>query len=374
MVEADATLEKAIKASQARRRDREQRLWWSAAAASSYALDALLLGLFVAAETIPASVLYAFGAGAATICAAVFALYASGWNLRFRDQSVIWPQTVAGVAVHLMVVALAPQIAFPALANLVTVFAFGLLWLSLRGAVAVWLLTVVATGVVLWFAGNRAAMAASNGFEVFLSWLSFGLVLGRCLVLSVYASDMRRRLADSRRKLAGSLEQVQELASRDELTRSLNRRALMAALERERSRAERSGAPFSIALIDLDHFKQVNDRYGHAAGDRVLRDFAAAVHDTMRLTDVFGRYGGEEFLVIMVGTPPEQALLAAERIRAATAALDWSAVTPGRQVTLSAGVASFRKGETVVQLLNRADKALYEAKGAGRDRVMATAG
>jgi len=372
MVEADATLEKAVRVAQAHERDRKQRLRWSASTAASYALDALLLGLFVLAGTVPASVFYAFTAGAVAICAAVFALYANRWNLHFRDQSVIWPQTVAGAALHLLVVALAPQVAFPALANLFTVFAFGLIWLSLRESVVIWSLTVAATGAVLWSAGDRAGTAAANAFEICLSWLTFSLVLGRCLVLSVYANDLRQRLADSRRKLAASLEQVQQLASHDELTRTLNRRALVSSLERERLRAERSGAPFAIGMMDLDHFKAVNDSYGHGAGDAVLREFAATVHATMRTTDVFGRYGGEEFLIVLVGTELPAALEALERIRAALQKRDWAGVAPGLAQTVSAGIASFRKGETVEQLLHRADQALYEAKNSGRNRVVAS--
>jgi diguanylate cyclase len=372
VIEADATLEKAINESQARQRDRRQRLLWSVSTASSYALDSLFLGLFVVAGTIPAFVFYVFIAGAAAICGATFALYASSWNLKFRDQSVIWPQVLASVAIHLMVVALAPQIAFPFLANLFTVFAFGVIWLSLRGSMVIWSLTVIATGAVLWFAAGRAGMAVSNAFEMSLSWLCFSFILGRCLVLSVYANEMRARLADSRRKLAASLEQVQQLASHDELTGALNRRSLMAALERERSRAERSGAPFSIAMIDLDHFKRVNDTHGHAAGDEVLRALAATVHDTMRATDVFGRYGGEEFMIILVGAAPALALEAMERIRAAVAAKNWSSIAPDLSVTLSAGIASHRKGETIEQLLHRADLALYQAKDAGRNTIIAS--
>jgi diguanylate cyclase (GGDEF)-like protein len=179
-------------------------------------------------------------------------------------------------------------------------------------------------------------------------------------------------LADSGRKLAASLKQVQQLASHDELTGTLNRRSLMAALERERSRAERSGAPFSIAMIDLDHFKRVNDTHGHAAGDEVLRALAATVHDTMRAADVFGRYGGEEFMMILDGAAPALALEAMERIRAAVAAKNWSSIAPDLSVTLSAGIASHRKGETIEQLLHRTDLALYQAKDAGRNTVIAS--
>ena len=370
MMEADAKLEKAIKASRSRERDRRQRLLWTAATASSYSLDALILGLFVVAGTVAAPVFYFFTAGAAAACAATYAVYASGWNLKVRDQNVIWPQTAAAVAVHLMVVTLAPQAAFPLLANLFTVFAFGVIWLSLRASVVLWALSVIATGAILWSVGGRAGMAASSPFEVALTWFCFSAILGRCLVLSVYANDMRTRLAEGRRKLAASLEQIQELVHYDELTKTYNRRTLIQRLDQERSRAERTGVPFCVALFDLDHFKAVNDSHGHAAGDEVLKDFAATVQSTMRDSDVFGRYGGEEFLLILNATAPATVQLALDRIRAGLAAHDWAAIAPGFTLTASIGVAGFRAGESVAQLLNRADGGLYEAKRAGRNCVI----
>lgn len=125
-------------------------------------------------------------------------------------------------------------------------------------------------------------------------------------------------------------------------------------------------------MIDVDHFKRVNDAHGHTAGDEVLRALAATVHDTMRANDVFGRYGGEEFLVILVGDDLALALKVMERIRAAVAAKNWSAIALDLSVTLSAGIASHRKGETIEQLLYRADLALYQAKDAGRNIVIAS--
>jgi diguanylate cyclase (GGDEF)-like protein len=236
--------------------------------------------------------------------------------------------------------------------------------------VAVWSVGVFGTGIVFYLAGDRFGAPGGSGMEVFLAWLYFSLILGRCLLVSVAANETRARLAESRRQLADTLDQVQRLASRDELTRSLNRRSLLTALERERSRAERSGAPFCIAMIDLDHFKQVNDSFGHAAGDAVLRAFAATVHDAMRTTDVFGRYGGEEFLLILLGAHADAALEAVERVRAAVAAHDWRSIAPDARVTMSAGVAGFRKGDSAEQLLQRADQALYQAKKAGRNRTL----
>lgn len=366
----ERTLEIAERRAKAAERDRRFRLRWAAATASSYALDALFIALFVAAGTMPGRVLAVFIAGAAAICAATYALYASGWNLRFRDPNVTWPQTIAGAALHLGIVALAPQAAFPQLANLVTVFAFAFLWQSLRASVALWALCMVATGAVLWSVHERAGIAVSNAAETTVTWLCFSAVLARFLLLSVYANDLRARLAEGRRKLAASLEQIQELVHYDELTRAYNRRTLIQRLEQERSRAERTKVPFSIALMDLDHFKAINDGHGHAAGDEVLRTYAAAVQSAMRDTDIFGRYGGEEFLLILTATAPAGASAALARIGAGLAACDWQAIAPGMAVTQSVGVAGYRSGESVAQLLKRADEALYEAKAAGRDRAI----
>jgi diguanylate cyclase len=198
----------------------------------------------------------------------------------------------------------------------------------------------------------------------------FALILGRCVLLSVEANDLRRRIDDGRRKLAESLDQMRQLASHDELTKALNRRSLMGYLDQARSRAERSGESFSVALLDLDNFKAVNDTHGHAVGDDVLRVFAKTGYRGLRDSDAFGRYGGEEFMLILGGTPPAAAQAAVDRMRNKVAARDWSEFAPDLRVTVSAGVAGYRPGETVSQLLSRADDALYEAKRAGRNRVV----
>jgi diguanylate cyclase (GGDEF)-like protein len=370
MLEAEEKLDRALRAGSVEERSRRNRLRWIYSTSASYAVDVLFLLLFAAAGTIPYYLAAAYGGAALLVCATAYHSFAAGWNLRLRDPNLTEPLILVAIVMQLAVVVAAPQLAFPFLANLFVVFAFGMMWLRLPKAVAIWSIGVFATGIVFYLVGGRFGVPSGGGLEVFLTWLYFSLILGRCLLVSVAASETRERLADSRRKLAETLEQVQRLASRDELTRALNRRALVAALERERSRAERSGTPFCIAMIDLDHFKDVNDTFGHAAGDAVLRAVAATVHETMRATDVFGRYGGEEFMLILVGTPPQTALDAVERVRLAVAARDWRTIVPDARVTMSAGIAGFRKGETVEQLLHRADQALYQAKHTGRNRTV----
>jgi diguanylate cyclase (GGDEF)-like protein len=371
VVEAEEKLDAAKRQRNSRDRDQRRRIAWLGMTAASYAVDTLFLALFAMAGTISGTIAPAYGAAAAAISTGTYAATASGWNLQRPDPNLVAPLSYLGIAMQLGVVLAAPQIAFPVLANLFTVFAFGMIWLPLRDSAMVWTLGITGTATVFYAVQGRIGVPVSSAFELTLVWLYFSLILGRCLLLSVNANEMRARLANSGRKLAASLAQVEQLASHDELTGTLNRRALMAALERERSRAERGGAAFSIAMIDLDHFKRVNDAYGHGAGDEVLRALAATVHDTMRATDVFGRYGGEEFLMLLFGATPALALKAMERIRATVAAKNWSSITPELSVTLSAGIASHCKGETTEQLLHRADLALYQAKDAGRNTVIA---
>jgi len=271
VVEAEEKLESVIKERNSRDRGQRQRMVWFGMTAASYAVDTLFLALFALAGTISGTIAPAYGAAAAAISAGTYAVTASGWNLKRPDPSLVAPLSFLGIAMQLGVVLAATQIAFPFLANLFTVFAFGMIWLPLRDSVMVWTLGITGTATVFYAVQGRIGVPVSSAFELTLVWLYFSLILGRCLLLSVNANEMRARLASSRRKLTASLEQVQQLASVDELTGTLNRRSLMAALERERSRAERSGAPFSIAMIDLDHFKRINDTHGHAVGDDVLR-------------------------------------------------------------------------------------------------------
>jgi diguanylate cyclase (GGDEF)-like protein len=367
----DEKLGRAIRAKTAELRDQRLRTGWIAAAGASYAADALFLALFAAAGTVPWALPAWYAIGAGLVSAAFHAAVASGWSQRFSDPGMVPWQSAIGLLMQVAVVAHAPQIAWPYLANLFTVFAFGMIWIPLGASIALWAAGAALTGLLLYALPDRLGMALGGGAELALSWLFFTLVLGRCVLLSVYAAGMRGRLAESRRKLAESMEQIQQLVSYDELTKALNRRALIARLDQERARAERTGQGFSVALLDLDRFKAVNDMHGHAVGDAVLRRFAQAVHDTMRETDVFGRYGGEEFMMILTGTDSEAAASAVDRVRAEVQAREWGDLAPGLAVTVSAGVACWRRGESVAQLLHRADTALYEAKHGGRNQVRA---
>ncbi len=163
-------------------------------------------------------------------------------------------------------------------------------------------------------------------------------------------------------------EAVQQQARVDGLTGLANRRACSEALQAEVARADRFGTPLSVVLADLDGFKAVNDAHGHAVGDEVLRTFAAVLRETLRESDVAGRWGGEEFLLLLPGADEDGAADLAERIRAALPSRSIAGVTELR-VTASFGVAEHGLQPDGEELVAAADAALYRAKRAGRDRV-----
>jgi diguanylate cyclase len=198
--------------------------------------------------------------------------------------------------------------------------------------------------------------------------LSFIGNAGFLLLVGVFLMFYELNNAAAIRRLNEAMNTIQHMAISDELTGILNRRELIRLAQQEGLRAERYGHRLSFCLIDVDHFKSVNDTYGHRAGDEVLKRMAEEIGNLVRSTDYFGRYGGEEFLLIMSGTGEAGAVEFAGRLREAVERLDVPKL-PGVAVTISIGVAECAPGQTVEQALDRADVALYRAKAAGRNRV-----
>jgi len=184
--------------------------------------------------------------------------------------------------------------------------------------------------------------------------------------------DLERKVAERTGALQAANEQLELLAITDPLTGLANRRRLTDVLEAEWRRSIRPQTPIAVAMIDVDHFKLYNDRYGHPAGDECLRTVAAAISATTRETDVVARYGGEEFAVVLPSTDERDAAASAERVRAAVAGLALPHASAARSiVTVSVGVAATVPSfaSTPEQLVKYADSQLYEAKRAGRNRV-----
>ena len=180
-----------------------------------------------------------------------------------------------------------------------------------------------------------------------------------------------RRILDLQADLVKAREALREQATHDPLTGRWNRYALLEALQREYSRAGRDGTPLAVIMADLDHFKHVNDTYGHLAGDAILREAAARMQAAVRSYDLVGRYGGEEFLIVLPGTSGSNAMQLAERLRVTLAQEPVGHEFFRISITASFGVAATGEGpgEGCQNLIRLADEALYRAKEKGRNRV-----
>ena len=180
-----------------------------------------------------------------------------------------------------------------------------------------------------------------------------------------------RRILDLQAALLAAQEVLRQQAARDPLTGVWNRARAFDSLAAEIARASREGTTVSVIMADVDHFKNVNDQHGHMAGDAVLRIVTQRIMSTLRTYDVLGRYGGEEFLIVLPGCGPDDAGVAAERIRGALAATPVDTSEGLIPVTISLGTASARNGRaTPESLVRAADEALYAAKRGGRNRVV----
>jgi diguanylate cyclase (GGDEF)-like protein len=335
--------------------------------ALSYVVDGAFLLLLFLAGTVSWHAAVAYTAVGLGSSAVFLLLFRSGWNWRFQDANLTFFQSVVGAAIQLVAMWMWPEVGFVFLLVLFVVFVSGAMRIQVRHALVTWAVVSVVVGLVLGSAPARMRIPDGNLAERLLAWSFFAVTLGRCVFLGTVNTNMRLLVRKRSAELAELTEKVQQLARHDELTGILNRRSLLEILRDEQQRADRSGAPLSVAILDLDFFKAVNDTLGHLAGDKTLKLFSAAVQQLTRGTDRFGRYGGEEFLLVLPGTAAEFAQISTERIRTALSHWDWSEVAIDFRVNFSAGISAYRPGESTEELLARADAALYRAKSAGRN-------
>ncbi|MEP7296090.1 MAG: GGDEF domain-containing protein [Burkholderiales bacterium] len=293
----------------------------------------------------------------------------SGWSQRFAsDPSLTFSHCLFGIVSTTLSYAITGPARGAVMGIVLLVLVFAMFGLSPQ---RIRLLAVIAFVLLAsTMAWRSQTLPARYPVAVELTHLMFALVIvGFIAVLSRRMGSMRDRLVQQKAELTAALEQNRRLATLDELTGLVNRRHMNTALCAEHERQRRGAAPMSVVLIDIDLFKRINDHYGHAAGDHVLKVFAGVAVGDLRACDSVGRWGGEEFLVMMPATDSVQAAAAIDRLRAHVSALSWPEVDDELRVSFSAGVATCRVDETLDSVVERADQAMYGAKTTGRNRV-----
>lgn len=309
----------------------------------------------------------------AVLTAGVGAFYAairSGATLRFADPALTMPQMVFATIAIAVGYLINPQVRGALLVVAALVLVFGAFTLAPRrcrqlGAIsAAVLASVMALGA--WWQPHRFAPEIEMFHMLFTV-----VVLPTISLLAGQLSQLRRDHQRQRGALREAMQRLETLAMLDEMTGLPNRRHAQEWFAQELARNSRHAGSLGVAIIDLDHFKRVNDTLGHSVGDEVLRTFAREARRVIRSCDVLARWGGEEFLLLMPESTPAQALSALDRLREHIAVESvWSGCPSGR-VTFSAGVTSHQPGHTLEGSLQCADAALYEAKRQGRDRIVA---
>ncbi len=341
-------------------------------AAATYGLALLLFGLLVAGGQ------YSAEPGAALICAGMvivsqlifFAIFISGINLRFNDPSLTAPQVLVALSMHTFLMYNLHTARGTMLVFYLLILMFGVFQLAPRvfARCAAFAFFGFAS-VNLWDAYQmrlpdpKLALLQVGVLLVTLVW--FSLFAGYVQALRQRMRQRRFALQAHQDTLRGMMRQLEDLVATDELTGLFNRRHFLRLAARELASLS-PGMQHGLALIDLDHFKRINDQHGHASGDRVLQTFATVAQACLRDGDVLARYGGEEFVLLLPCTDADQLTACCERLREAFANAEPVGLKV-KSISLSAGMTLLEAGDDLDEALNRADQALYRAKHSGRN-------
>jgi diguanylate cyclase (GGDEF)-like protein len=302
-------------------------------------------------------------------------LFLSGRNLRFEDPSLTEAQVLVALAWQPLVLGLYDSARGVMMVFYVLILLFGVFQLAPRVFARCAAFALFGFTAMVLVEAYRMQLVDSS-MAWLQVWVLFILLVWLCL-FSSYVQAMRKRMRQRRfalqahqDTLRGMMRQLEELVATDELTGLFNRRHFLRLASRELEYLGR-GRQHGLALIDLDHFKRINDAHGHAAGDRVLQTFAAVARACLRDGDIIARYGGEEFVLLLPNTDADQFTTCCERLREAFA----KAEPVGVQVeclSLSVGMTMLTAGDDLDDALQRADQALYQAKRGGRNRCDAS--
>lgn len=299
-----------------------------------------------------------------------YTIFRCSLNLRFVDRALTVPQCLAAQTL----IAGAYAVTGPAHASTLVLFPmvsiFGMFDLNLRHGRFINAYTVTIVGaIMLW--RTRTMPALYDGDVELIYFLLLSVSMFALTQVASQLTLMRGKLKTQKAALQEALAHIQQMATHDDLTGLANRRHVLTLMEEHALRHARGGPAFYVAIADLDFFKRINDSHGHGVGDEALCTFARQAKAQLRTTDVIGRWGGEEFLVLLPETPPGDPNVGLERLRRALAETAASVSVPELRVAFSAGLSRYRDGEAVGDTVDRADRALYAAKAAGRNRTVA---
>lgn len=293
-----------------------------------------------------------------------YAIFATGLNQKVAEKNLSAPIALCALATMLWIVYCAPVTRFIFAPFAFVAIAYAMYRVRPVGILLLSLGTLVGYGTVIGMQYVRLHDVELARAEL-LHWFVLSLTLPGFVLLT----GRVHRLHGALHKASVKIRDIEEHARRDALTDCFNRRYMVAALEEQKRLADKACTPLCLAVIDLDHFKRINDDVGHLAGDEVLRTFARLAQRNVRESDIFGRYGGEEFLLILPETTLLAALNTAERIRGQIEHHPWNGKLHGL-VTVSIGLTQYISGESVLELFSRTDTAMYLAKRGGRNQVV----
>lgn len=296
-------------------------------------------------------------------------LLRSGINKNFSDPSLTIPQMLWGTSFLLTITYLLNDWRGLILMSYFAMLSFGFFKLRFREFLSVGLFAILGYILIILY----VFINEPDRIQIKLELIQLTVFSGTVFVM-LYTGSAIHRLRERSKKqyvdLQAALEVNQRLATTDELTGLYNRRYFMEKLTQQKALSERNNSDFVVFYCDLDHFKHINDTFGHHTGDIVLQKFSEILRSSIREIDYAARFGGEEFVCLLVDTDIENAKKVTERIRKSLASYNFNDIAPSLRSTVSIGISNFKQYNTIQETLMSADNRMYRAKNMGRNKVV----
>ncbi len=291
----------------------------------------------------------------------LYTVFRTGFNKRCKDPSLTLVQMVIAICWLMIFLYFLKEVRGVLSVLIYVIFVFGLFRLRFKQFLFLSFFSITIYGFVILVLYLQLPDTLDLKVEI-LSWIVLIFVLPWFSIVGGYMTRLRIQVKKA-------LETIEKLAIHDELTQAFNRRHIYEILRYQKNLCDRGGQSFSVCILDLDHFKKVNDTFGHQKGDIVLQTVSQEIQNNLREIDTMGRYGGEEFLIILTGADEQDAKNIGERIRKRIETLSYEDLPSNYRVTVSIGISNYVPNETIENVIHFADTALYKAKSKGRNRI-----